>query len=154
MTGGEATHHGDEAKKKISEVQRHKFRPVLNMTTGEIYESTCAAATKLNSCKGNITKLCKGKGSYKTINGNVLRYADDKNLPSKEEVLSIMNKRLSRDRQVVAYTPNGELVGVWNSSAETEKSLNIPKGRTSPYLHGGRKTLCYGYKIQFVEETK
>ena len=56
-----------------------------------------------------------------------------------------------RSKQVGQYTPNGELVKVWQSNMEAERQAGFSNSHVSQVANGKRKT-AYGFIWEYVDE--
>lgn len=65
-------HWGDESKAKMR--SSHVCQRVMNIDTGEVFESMCLAAKTYGGSKGALAKVLKGKPHYLTFKGCRWKY--------------------------------------------------------------------------------
>lgn len=77
---------------KINDGIHHSSVRVINLMTGDIYNSLTDAAKELKINKTNISRCCKGKN--KTSCGYVFRYIDDDNNVIPSDIRVTLNKKI------------------------------------------------------------
>lgn len=68
----------EKAREKAREAMRYKMRPVSDLSTGVVYESTMEAARQLGLNSGSISACCRGRVSH--TGGHAFAY-----VPTEEE---------------------------------------------------------------------
>ena len=151
--------HSEETKRKISKIstgrklskeQKEKIGKscqikVLNVTTGEIFNSIREAARRFNISNTNISHVCLGKSE--TAGGYSWEYL---NTERKEKANKNRHNRLSnsnRFRKIINIT-TGEVFEKINDAVE---KYNLSASNISATIHGKQKS-CGGFKWGIYSE--
>lgn len=99
-------------------------RSVVNVTTGEIFESLKDACKKTGLDSGNISTCCSGK--KKSLGGFVWKYADEY---SPGEIAVITDAKVKK----IKCKTTGE---IFNSMSDAARKYGIPHSKISDCCHG------------------
>lgn len=119
-------------------INNHKSTPVVCIETGDVYESVCIAAKKLNLKKGNILKVLRGRNKH--TGGYTFGYLRKKD--EKEKIKTHSRKELAdmSKKAVAVYTNSGELVCTYPSRKEAAEACDTTLGAISSCINGRKKT--------------
>ena len=139
--------HSEETKKYISAIQKKNVYRYDRFTGVFIdkFDSTIDAENILNISNSHISAVCLGK--MKTTNNYFFSYEYlGKKLP--KEKIEWINKNNSCIK-VAKYDLSGNLIGVYNSKSEAEKTI---KNKKNPIINFRNKT-SYGFIWKKVNDS-
>lgn len=116
LGGNSVGKHADTTKRKISEAQigdkNHMFnktgklnktsKPVIELTTGKIYESANLAAQDLHLSFSHVCSVARGERA--STGGFVFRYIDDKGVPIRPNKVAHIKYKTVRDLIKTEYS--------------------------------------------------
>lgn len=152
--------HAAETKLKMSIAQQgklnhmygkkgklnHSSKPIIDITTGIIYDSATEAAEKLGFSITNISKVCScAKGIRNSALGHVFRYLDKNNQPIYVD-LPITEKN-------VRYVYNETLNCRYESIEHASQLLNCTQSNID-YACNNENATCKGCKLRMGEYHK
>jgi len=134
-----------EHKKKLSDAQ---LKSVINIDTGEIFDSLTNAAISYNVGISSISYACSG--TYKTASGYHWAYYKDYLKLSQDKINEIINyksKLPSNTRQVINLEDNI----IFPSITEAAKYYHVSNSIIGAICRGKRKTLHNKYHFMYYD---
>ena len=119
-----------------------------NKKDSKIHRLVCEAFHENPENKPCVNHIDENKTNNTASNLEWCTYKENNNHGTR---LARMAK--AKSKPLAQYTPEGELVNIWQSTHEVERQLGFANGAISAVAREGRKT-AYGYVWKYVEEEK
>lgn len=113
-----------DTKVKISKVQEHKRKQIVNATTGDIFSTSREAEEKTGITRSQIIRCCKQKPNYLTAGGFVFRYTQDWD-GKKIRPEDVVDNYKPKANYIVVVRKNNEKIGVFDSMTECAKKFGF-----------------------------
>ena len=126
-----------ESKDRVSKAQDHKKRPVICVTTGEVFDSKYDVVKKYGMDKSNLMLHLKAVVPSNRYKGHCFRYKSDH------------DNRLRVS--IIAKDVDGNFLGEFFTHTDCRKALGLSANFSfKQYLEGERKGLSYrGYNFSY-----